>query len=552
MSLQVRSGSTVPQETARVAQAAFPKGNPYLTLRDELETVYDDEIFASLFPSRGQPAESPGRVALVTVLQFAEGQSDRQAAESVRSRIDWKYLLGLELEDPGFDFSVLSEFRGRLVAGSQEQGLLDELLERFRARGLLKERGKQRTDSTHIQAAIRNLNRLECVGETMRHALNSLARMAPDWLQGRVPYEWYELYGPRFEQYRLPKTDSDRENLAVQIGRDGRQLLDWVYAPETPGELKQHPAVEILRQVWIQQYYQQGDEVCWRKLDNLPSSEKLIQSPYDPQARFSQKRQTQWVGYKAHITETCDDDRPHLITHIETTPATTQDEQVLDPIHQALQTKHLLPEEHLLDRGYVDTTTLSESQQEYGVELIGPIRVNTTWQAQSDQGYDVTCFTIDWDQQRVTCPTGQVSQVWADSQDKAGQPRIYVRFGKASCQACPTRTRCTRSAEGPRTLSFKPKEQYELLQGARQREGTVEFKERYAKRAGIEGTISQGTRSFCLRRSRYFGQAKTHLQHILTAVAINLVRFVNWINEVPLAATRKSAFAALAPATGGA
>lgn len=548
MSLPAQSGSTVPEETARVAQAAFPKGNPYLTLRDELETIYDDSLFASLFSSRGQPAESPGRVALVTVLQFAEGQSDRQAAESVRGRIDWKYLLGLELEDPGFDFSVLSEFRDRLVAGSQEQGLLDEVLERFRARGLLKERGKQRTDSTHIQAAIRTLNRLECVGETLRHALNSLARLAPGWLQERVPYEWYELYGPRFEQYRLPKTDNDRAKLAIQIGRDGRQLLSWVYAAETPEELKQQPAVEILRQVWIQQYYQQGDEISWRELDNLPSSEQLIQSPYDPQARFSQKRQTEWIGYKAHLTETCDEDRPHLITHVETTPATTQDEQVLDTIHQALQTKNLLPEEHLLDRGYVDTTTLSDSQQEYGVQLIGPIRVNTTWQAQSDHGYDVTCFRIDWDRQRVTCPTGQVSQVWADSKDNGGRPRIYVRFGRAGCQACPVRTNCTRSAEGPRTLSFKPKQQYELLQQARQREDTLEFKQRYAKRAGIEGTISQGTRAFGLRRSRYFGQAKTHLQHILIAVSMNLARFVNWINQVPSAVTRTSAFAALAPA----
>jgi transposase len=157
-----------PKKTARVARAAFPRGNPYLTLRDELETVYADTLFAALFPKRGQPAESPGRLALVLVLQFAEGLSDRQAAHAVRGRIDWKYLLGLELADPGFDFSVLSEFRDRLIAGGLEQLLLDELLEQFREHGLLKERGKQRSDSIHIQAAVRNLNRLECVGETMR------------------------------------------------------------------------------------------------------------------------------------------------------------------------------------------------------------------------------------------------------------------------------------------------------------------------------------------------------------------------------------------------
>jgi len=550
MSLQVKPESSVPEETARIARAAFPKGNPYLTLRDEMETIYVDSLFVALFPKRGQPAESPGRLALVTVLQFAEGLSDRQAADAVRSRIDWKYLLGLELEDAGFDFSILSEFRERLVAGGQEQSLLDELLQRFRALGLLKERGKQRTDSTHIQAAVRNLNRLEVVGETMRSALNSLAGLASDWLKGRVPYEWYELYGPRFEHYRLPKTESERENLAIQIGRDGRQLLNWLYVPETPEGLKQHPAVEVLRRVWVQHYYLQEEEVFWRKPDNMPATARLIQSPYDPEARFSQKRQTEWLGYKAHITETCDDGQPHLITHVETTPATTQDEQVTEAIHAALAAKNLLPKEHLLDRGYVDTEALSHSQSENGVEVIGPVRVDTTWQAQSGKGYDVSCFSIDWEHQTVTCPTGQVSQVWTDSKDKAGRPRIYVRFAKAGCQACPTRADCTRSAEGGRTLSLKPREQYELLKWARQREGTAEFKERYAKRAGIEGTISQGTRSFCLRRSRYIGQAKTHLQHILTAVAMNLARFVNWINEVPLAATRKSAFAALAPAGG--
>jgi transposase len=154
---------------------------------------------------------------------------------------------------------------------------------------------------------------------------------------------------------------------------------------------------------------------------------------------------------------------------------------------------------------------------------------------------------IDWEQHKVTCPRGQVSQVWTDNRtDKAGNPQIYVRFAKSSCQACPVRADCTRSAEGPRTLSFKPRPQYERLQWARQREHAQEFKERYAKRAGIEGTISQGTRSFDLRRSRYIGQAKTHLQHILIAVAINLRRFVDWVTQVPQAMTRTSAFAALA------
>ena len=546
MSLCPQPGSHVPEETARVARAAFPKGNSYLTLRDELETIYADSFFEDLFPKRGQPAESPGRLALVVVLQFAENLSDRQAADAVRGRIDWKYLLGLDLRDPGFDFSVLSEFRDRLLVGGLEQRLLDDLLERFRERGLLKERGKQRTDSTHIQAAARNLNRLECVGETLRHALNSLAEIAPHWLQAHIPQDWYERYGPRFEQYRLPTIESARQRLTLQIGQDGRQLFHWVYASERAAELRQHPAVEIMRRVWVQQYYVQDDEVRWRHTDNMPSTEHVLHSPYDPEARWSQKRETEWFGYKAHITETCDAERPHLITHIETTPATTQDEQVTETIHRALAQKNLLPAEHLLDRGYVDTQVLLDSETNHGVEVIGPIKVDTTWQAQAGKGFDISCFTIDWDNQHVTCPGGQRSQVWADSRENAGHPRVYVRFAKGSCQACPMRTDCTRSVKGPRTLSFKPRRQHELLQWARHREHTEEFKERYAKRAGIEGTISQGTRAFGLRRSRYMGQAKTHLQHILIAVAMNLARFVAWVNGVPRSTTRTSLFAALA------
>jgi transposase len=307
--------------------------DPYLTLRDELETIYADSFFEDLFPKRGQPAESPGRLALVVVLQFAENLSDRQAAEAVRSRMDWKYLLGLELEDAGFDFSVLSEFRDRLLAGGLAQRLLDDLLERFRERGLLKERGKQRTDSTHIQAAARNLNRLECVGETMRYALNSLAEIAPAWLQAHAPAEWFERYGPRFEQARLPQTESERQSLALQIGQDGHQLLRWVYASDRAETWRHHAAVEVLRRVWVQQYYIENDAVLWRQTNNMPSTEAVIHSPYEPEARYSQKRQTEWFGYKAHITETCDEARPHLITHVETTLATTQDEHVTDTIH---------------------------------------------------------------------------------------------------------------------------------------------------------------------------------------------------------------------------
>jgi transposase len=152
-------------------------------VRDALGALYSDEAFADLFPVRGQPAEAPWRLALVTVLQAVESLPDRQAAGALRSRMDWKYALSLELSDPGFDPTVLSEFRSRLVQGGATQLLLDVLLDQCAARGWLKARGRQRTDSTHVLAAARALNRLACVGETLRHALNVLAEVVPDWLR---------------------------------------------------------------------------------------------------------------------------------------------------------------------------------------------------------------------------------------------------------------------------------------------------------------------------------------------------------------------------------
>jgi transposase len=195
----------IPELTVRVAKAAFPKGNTFIFMRNTLGTIFTDQDFADLFPDRGQPALSPWRLALVSVMQFVAGLSDRQAAEAVRSRIDWKYALSLELTDPGFDFSVLCEFRRRLIDGSAEQMLLNNLLQRFQSLGLLKARGRQRTDSTHVLATIRDLGRLECITETLRYALNAVAAEAPNWLTTLVPPEWYERYGKRIEESHLPR-----------------------------------------------------------------------------------------------------------------------------------------------------------------------------------------------------------------------------------------------------------------------------------------------------------------------------------------------------------
>jgi transposase len=230
MSLKPELVPPIPEETKRIAKDSFPKGNTYMRMRDELGTFYQDEQFASLFPPQGQPAESPWRLALICVMQFAENLSDRQAADAVRARIDWKYALSLKVTDSGFDFSVLSEFRTRLLDGGMEQELLDTMLTIFQEHGLLKQRGKQRTDSSHVLAAVRRLNRLESVGETLRATLNSLAVASPEWLAQIAHPDWFDRYGKRIEEYRLPKGKDARRELGEIIGHrwddtHGRRLL---------------------------------------------------------------------------------------------------------------------------------------------------------------------------------------------------------------------------------------------------------------------------------------------------------------------------------------
>ncbi len=434
-----------------------------------------------------------------------------------------------------------------MLAEGLEEELLNTLLQLCRERGWLRERGKQRTDSTHVLAAIRTMNRLECVAETVRAALNSLAVVVPEWLRSQVPADWYERYGTRTEEYRFPKDATKRQALTEQIGADGWWLLSAISSADAPGWLAEVPAVEVLRRVWVQQFWMHEGVLRWRSDQDIPPASILISSPYDPEAHLSIKRSTVWTGYKVHLTETCDEELPHLLIHVETTPATTQDMELTKPIHQALAQKHLLPAVHAMDTGYVDGDHIVTTQNTYGVELLGPVTSSPSWQARAGQGFDHAGFTIDWQAKKATCPQGKISRKWTLKQDRTVSGVIRIQFGKQDCLACPCRSQCTTASTNPRQLVVRPQAQFEAIQAARQRQQTQEFKERYAIRAGIEGTISQGVRAFDLRRSRYIGLAKTHLQHVITATAINFSRLLAWLMDIPLDGTRVSRFAALAP-----
>jgi transposase len=317
-------------------------------------------------------------------------------------------------------------------------------------------------------------------------------------------------------------------------------------APEAPPEVRAALAVEGLRQVWIQPYYGPDDPPRWRQAPDVPPSGQLIHSPYDVEARYSIKRGSAWGGYKAPATATCDEDTPHVITQVETTPATTPDDNRLETIQAALAEQALLPQDQLVDCGDTDADPFVASARDYGVTIVGPVAADPSWQAREATGYENGAFTIPWEPHTATCPQGKQSRKWQPGRDVTGQEVIQMRFANKDCRACVVRPACTRAKTEPRTLTVRTQVYHEVLQAARHRQTTAAFKEPDAARAGIEGPLSQGGRAFDLRRSRYIGLAKTHLQHILIAVAMNLRRVMAWLTNPPPTKPRVAPFAALA------
>ncbi len=462
-------------------------------------------------------------------------------------------MLGLELDDHGFDFSVLSEFRSRLLAGDGGERLLETLLDRCKTMGLLKARGKQRTDATHVLASVRTMNRLELLAESLRAALNELAGAAPEWLRALAPAVWFERYDRRIEDSRLPHTEPQREAYARTVGADGFFVLDQLGNPGVPAELRELPKVRVLHQLW-ERHFQRGQgpldgaparPVLLKPLAALPPASEGIESPYDPEARYRSKRGTNWTGYAAHLTETCNDDSPNLITQVTTTTASVHEANCTASIQQALVAKGLPPDEHFVDAGYVHAEVLVSGREDHGIKIIGPPRGDASWQNRTEGAFGVERFAIDWEQKQVRCPEGRTSSYWKEHPKATRGSYVSVGFSASDCRACPVRAQCTRAVKQGRHLKLPTQSHFEALHAMREFIASEEGRRLYAKRAGIEGTISQGVRSFGLRRARYWGEAKAHLQHVATAAAMNLSRISDWLGGIPRAKTRKSRFARL-------
>ena len=307
--------------------------------------------------------------------------------------------------------------------------------------------------------------------------------------------------------------------------------------------------IATLRDVWRVHYAREGGgPPRWRSGAELPPVGERLQSPYDPEVHYSTKQQLEWSGYKVHVTKACDADAAHLITHVMTCPAMQPDMASTAAIHAQLAAKDLLPAEHFVDAGYVDADLLVASRHDPAVALEGPVRAMPKRATQAEQAYEQRHFAIDWEGERVTCPQGRTSVTWRATRDEVGAPRLQAVFSRTDCGACTVRKLCTSSKEARRSVYFLPRPEYEALNAARDRMHDPAWKKRYRIRAGIEGTLSQGVRAFGLRRSRYIGQAKTDLQQVCVAAAMNATRAVNWLAGVPRAKTRVTRFAALAQA----
>jgi transposase len=518
MSLKPQPSRPMPQELARLA-ALLPDHSPYRLIGDHLYAQYDNAAFADLYHTEGAPALPPVDLLFVLALQALEDLSDRQAADAVRLRLDWKYALHLPLDYAGFDFSVLSDFRARLLAHDASARLFDTLLAQMRELGLLKRRGRQRTDSLAIFSRAHLLNRIELVVETLRLAIRALLQADPVWSRTSLPPAWQELYGQRCVAERL--NEAERLRLQTETGQDGHWLLDRLADASTPPALASLPELAMLRTVWSQQYELREQQLVLRDLRGYDGTSQ-IQTPHDPEARWSKKGRQAWVGDKLQVTETDDAALPHLITDIALTSSVEGDTTALAAIAERQAARDVLPSQRYVDQAYVSGATLQASALR-GEELIGPARTSDPApQARMADGLTQEHFEIDLDARVARCPAGATA---LGREHKDGTLRFA--FAAERCAGCALRPRCC-TGKGGRRLTSSPG--HAALVAARERQATEAFKTAYrAHRGGVEGCLSALVRGQGIRVNRYIGRAKNQLRALLVGAAVNLRRAARWL-----------------------
>jgi len=519
MCLKVQPPWSMPPETERIGKRLLKENDVYRLIGERLFEQITEEEYADLYSVEGKPGISPVILAFITVFQYMEKLSDRQAINSLRMRLDWKYALHLELEYEGFDFSVLSEFRDRLIEGQAEGRVFEKLVEQIRKMGLIKEHGKQRTDSIAMLSKVRRLSRLESVVETLRLAIVAIVDTDRKWSKAVIPPDWEEKYGERFVRQRY--SEKEWQEYEEQIGDNGHWLLGRLEKGSAPAEVQNLPEVQVLKTVWAQQFREEAGKMVYKDLKTYDGHTQ-IQSPHDPEARYSRKRRFEWVGDKIQMTETEDEGYPHIITDIVGTSSNRTDYEELSAIQERLEQRGCLPSQQYVDAGYMSGPNLDGSQKKH-IDLIGPLSTVRTPQDLLPDGITRARFQIDAEQKTVTCPKGYVARDPIPVNNS-----LSFRFPAVICRACEFHSRCCTGKAG-RTIGISA--YYELTEAAQERQKTEVFKKDYHQhRSGVEGSLSSLVRGHGMRVARYIGQRKRNLQAVFTGCAANLKRTARWLN----------------------
>jgi hypothetical protein len=509
-----------------LAENLFDDRNPYELFRREILPALKaqrEPLAAMYCADNGRPPLDPVLVAGVTLLQFMEKAPDRQAAERLRMHLGWKHALGLAVDYAGFHATSLVYFRQRLLEHQQSRVLFDALLQGLEGRGLVKRRGKQRLDSTHILGLVADMSRLEVTRETVRLFLEMLERAGrlADVPEGPA---WRERYLDSDVLWHKLSKEALAEKFR-QTGQDMRALLAWV---EDQKDLRTHEKTQLLQRVFGEQFEVTPTGPAVRKQEDSGT----VQNPHDPEAQWAAKdrdKTTAWIGYKAQIAETVPEETGPkapgeptraFLTEVTTTEAIVSDLEGCRRLEQQ-QERHGLgrADTKYVDGAYVTEDTLAQATAE-GRELIGPARPSCNTRS---QGFTTEQFDISVAARRAVCPAGHPStQCSRLENQQTGQ--IQYRFEWSyHCDDCPLRAQCTQAGRGRRAVVVGA--YHDFLQARRREMQTPAFQEQMHHRHAIEGTISEFARNGG-RRSRYRGLDKTALANYFHGAALNAKRWI--------------------------
>jgi len=540
MSLKDRFPKSIPEQTLAAVEPLLSADSVYRLVGQQGDAIITDDDFVSMYSGEGRPGVNPVILTFVTVFQFLERLPDRQAAEMACMRLDWKYALRQDLSWTGFDYSDLCNFRKRLLRNKQEMLVFERVIRYLREQGYLKAKGKQRTDATHILGNVMRLSRLELVWETLRLAVSALISADAPWCLYHLPSTFVETHTSRRSQYRLK--DSEVPEEMRQAGVDGYWLLARVQ--EQGPHLRALPEMHHLHRVLEEQFTRPDDARPPEMRPNGECAHDPLQTPHDPDVRYSSKRGQGWEGYKAQITETINEGGAvNFVTDLEVTPANQSDQEALEPVQERLEQREIAPSQQYVDQAYMSGEHIHASR-ERGIDLRGYVQPGGN---NKPDGFRLADFGIDIARQQAICPAGHPSVDWTEVTPGTTKGVAYRAFFGKRCPDCPffSQEQCTTS-RGGRQLDISY--YHEELQARRREMSSEAFRQEMNKRNGIEGTISELVRAHGARRSRYRGIAKNRLQTGFIAVAVNLKRLAKALDLLFL--SQRWAFARLAVQSG--